>query len=363
MSRGLYVLWGLLWVRFMTKIFLDDFGLFLGRKRNRFVVRKGKERREFPVEDVEDIICMSSGVSFSSSALSLAVKHNVQVVFATYGGWPYAILMPTSMTGSVRARREQFLAYNDERGFVLARGFVWGKLRNQANFLKLLAKNRRRRDEDLARSLYRAGRLIDGVAGRVEGMDGSNIDKRRLDLMNLEAEAARVYWDAIRRVLPGELGFEGRVTRGARDPFNAMLNFGYQAVLFPEVWKAVCYAGLDPYAGFLHADRPGKPSLVLDLMEEFRQQVVDRVLVGLLSRGVVKPSEVLAVGVEAEGGRVLSKGVVEALLDGFLGRLDFQVMFGGRRGPLKSFIYSQARGVVRFLLGDSVGYEPFVLGW
>ena len=347
----------------LIKIFLDDFGVFLGRKRNRFVVKKGEEKHEFLADDVESIICTSKAVALSVSALSLAVDRNIQVVFATYSGRPYAILMPTVMTGSVRARREQFLAYMDERGFILAKNFVKGKIKNQANLLKLIAKNRKQRDPSLAYFLYRSGRLIDEVYERVEDEEGSNIDDKRLDLMNLEAEAARIYWRAIARILPEGLKFNGRETRGARDPFNAMLNFGYQAVLFPEVWKAVCYAGLDPYAGFLHADRPGKPSLVLDLMEEFRQQVVDRSLISLFSKNVIKPEDVLAVGVEAEEGRVLGKRVVQSMLDALLSRLDRAVMFGGRRGSLKSFIYSQSRNVVRFLLRVSSRYEPFILGW
>jgi CRISPR-associated protein Cas1 len=179
--------------------------------------------------------------------------------------------------------------------------------------------------------------------------------------MSVEAEGARVYWEAVKQVLPLELNFPGRETRGAKDPFNAMLNFGYQTILFPEVWKAVSYAGLDFYAGYLHADRPGKPSLVLDLMEEFRQQVVDRTLISLFARNVIKPNEALA-REAVEEGRVLSKDVVKTLLTGFQERLDTEVMFNGRKGPIKSFIYYQARRVVRFLLQEA-DYTPFTLGW
>ena len=342
------------------KIFLDDFGIFLGRKRNRFMIKKKEGKSEILADDVDSIICSSQGVAFSASALNLAIKHNIQVVFARYGGWPYAVLMPTSMSGSVRARREQFLAYNDEGGFLLAKGFVTGKLLNQANLLRLLAKNRKPTDPVLADRLYRAGRTISEVLSRVDWIPGDIIDKNRQNLMNLEAEGAKVYWDAMKQILPTELAFPGRETRGARDPFNAMLNFGYQTILFPEVWKAVTYAGLDPYAGFLHADRPGKPSLVLDLMEEFRQQVVDRTLVGLISKGVVKPEAIIAE--EGLEGRMLNREVVKILLDGFQERLDVEVMFAGQKAPIKSFIYHQARGVVRFLLGEAK-YAPFVLGW
>jgi len=342
------------------KIFLDDFGIFFGRKRNRFVIKKGDEKREVLADDVDLIVCTCQGVSFSVSAVRLAVEHNIQIVFARYGGWPYAVLMPMTMSGSVRARREQFLAYNDRRGFILARSFVLGKLKNQANLLKLIAKNRRQTYPDLARKLYESGRRIDEIVERVKDLEGERIDDMRQFLMNLEAEAAKNYWSALQGVLPSELEFRGRVTRGAADPFNCMLNFGYQVILFPEVWKAVCYAGLDPYAGFLHADRPGKPSLVLDLMEEFRQQLVDRTLIGLITRKTIKPDNVLVEG-DVEG-RMLRKDVTEKILSSLQERLDMNVMFDGHRGSLKSFIYSQARKITRFLLGES-NYTPFILGW
>jgi CRISPR-associated protein Cas1 len=192
-------------------------------------------------------------------------------------------------------------------------------------------------------------------------MKMDKVDEKRQELMNIEAEGARFYWSAIRLILPAELNFVGRETRGAEDPFNAMLNLGYQTILFPEVWKAVSYAGLDPYAGYLHADRPGKPSLVLDLMEEFRQQVVDRTVITLLSKGVIKPDEVLAVE-RAEEGRVLDRNVVKIILTSLQERLDTKVMFIGQRAPIKRFVYSQARRVTRFLLRET-DYAPFTLGW
>jgi CRISPR-associated protein Cas1 len=342
-------------------MFLDDFGIFLGRKRNRFSVKKNGEVREIVADDVDSIICCSSGVAISTSALELATENNIQVVFARYRGWPYAVLMPASLTGSVRARREQFLAYNDERSIVLAKKFIAGKLVNQANFLKLMAKNRRQTDLKLSEKLYDSGKLIDDANDRISREQGNNIDEKRQQIMNLEAKAARYYWDCVRQILPPELEFTGRITRGATDPFNAMLNFGYQTVLFPEVWKAISYAGLDFYAGYLHADRSGKPSLVLDMMEEFRQQLVDRTLIGLITKNVIKPNEII-VADSVEEGRVLSKDVIKVLLASLQERLDSEVMFNGQKGSLKSFIHLQPRCMVRFLLKEA-DYSPFCLGW
>jgi len=342
-------------------VFLDDFGIFLGRKRNRFSVKKNGEVKEIVADDVDSIICCSSGVAISTSALELATENNIQVVFAKYRGWPYAVLMPASLTGSVRARREQFLAYNDERSVVLAKKFIAGKLVNQANFLKLMAKNRRQTDPKLSEKLYESGKLIDEANDRISREQGSKIDATRQQIMNLEAEAARYYWECVRQILPAELEFTGRITRGATDPFNAMLNFGYQTVLFPEVGKAVSYAGLVFYAGYLHADRSGKPSLVLDLMEEFRQQLVDRTLIGLITKNVIKPNEIIAPD-SVEEGRVLRKDVIKVLLASLQERLDSNVMFNGQKGSLKSFIHLQPRCMVRFLLREA-DYVPFCLGW
>jgi len=140
-----------------------------------------------------------------------------------------------------------------------------------------------------------------------------------------------------------------------------MLNFGYQVVLFTEVWKAVSYAGLDPYAGYLHADRPGKPSLVLDMMEEFRQQIIDRTVLSLLGRSVIKPDDIQSV--TPERGRVLGANVTKSLLEAFEERLASTAVFNDQRSPLRGFILSQARKGTRFLLRETTRYEPFFLGW
>src|SRR4030042_6162299 len=181
-------------------VFLDDFGIFVGRKRNRFSVKKNNEVKEIVADDVESIICCSSGVAFSASALELATENNIQVIFAKYRGWPYAVLMPATLTGSVKARREQFLAYNDERSVILAKKFIAGKLVNQANFLKLMAKNRRQTDSKLSEKLYESGRLIDEANERISREQGSNIDGKRQQLMNLEAEGAWDFWGWVREV-------------------------------------------------------------------------------------------------------------------------------------------------------------------
>ena len=154
-------------------------------------------------------------------------------------------------------------------------------------------------------------------------------------------------------IIPGELGWPGRETQGARDPFNAALNYGY-GVLRAQVRQALLLAGLEPNAGFLHADRPGKPSLTLDLIEEFRQAVVDRTLIGQVNRGFVIAQD--------EGGRLdgpTRKRIVEKVLE----RMETTEPYEGKRQPLRHILQLQARHIATFVRSERPSYEPFVMGW
>ncbi len=100
--------------------------------------------------------------------------------------------------------------------------------------------------------------------------------------MGIEGQASHEYWLGISDVLDEDWGFKGRSGRGAQDPVNSLLNYGY-AVVESEIWKSIYLAGLDPYCGFLHSDRYGRASLVYDLIEEFRQQIVDKTVLSIVN--------------------------------------------------------------------------------
>ena len=174
-------------------------------------------------------------------------------------------------------------------------------------------------------------------------------------LRGLEGAAGRAYWRAIGAVLADRgVAWPGRQHRGTTCPTNAALNYGY-AILGTAVHQAILLAGLEPGAGFLHADRPGRSSLVLDAIEEFRQAAVDRPLVGLLVRGV-------RLEMDDSGTRlddVARRTVAYAVLD----RLDGAEVYAGGRYPLRGIITRQAQQVATFLRGDRADYAPWVPRW
>ena len=229
------------------------------------------------------------------------------------------------------------------------RGMIEAKVRNQSSLLKSLAKNREDRElEEIAEHIFSL------CAGLPEGGD---IDMSRNRLFGIEGEASREYFGALGTVLP-EKAYSGKRTKQPpEDLFNALLSYGY-GILYTEVEKACVLAGLDPYMGFMHTDRPGKPSMVLDLMEEFRQPVVDRAAISLVSKKVVKPDELKAV----ENGFYLDRSGRHKMVEAMSSRLSKIITYRNYRHSFSTLVLRQAREVVKFICGQEEAYSPFVYG-
>ncbi len=179
-----------------------------------------------------------------------------------------------------------------------------------------------------------------------------NIEILRGKLFSIEGRAASHYWELIERMLSDYIDFEGRVRKGATDLVNVLLNYGY-GILYSRIWDAVLLAELNPYISYLHKPQRGKPTLIFDLIEEFRQQAVDRPIFSLITKG-----EELKV----ENGLLTSetkKRVVERVLE----RINTVENFRGREIRLSEIIKEQAKAVAAFLEGKIDHYRPYIAKW
>lgn len=306
---------------------------------------------EVPLFRVHDIVVASRGVSLSTDLIEACCERGIRISLLTPSGRPYALLSSPMLTATVHTRREQMACYLDARGLAFARAVVRGKLRNQANLLKYFGKYQKTAAPGVFATLQAAVRGLVKLRGEAGRVGGAHVDEARPVLMGLEGAAARLYWSGVRALLPEHAAFDAREHRGAGDPVNSALNYGY-GILYTQVWGAVVNAGLEPFAGFLHVDRPGKPSLVLDLVEEFRQPVVDRAVVALFTKGT--PVETREGLLDDASRRAVAAAVVE--------RLEGEVTLRGRRQRLKSVIQAQARRVAAFVRGEG-GYRTFAFKW
>ncbi|MDA8097077.1 MAG: CRISPR-associated endonuclease Cas1 [Clostridia bacterium] len=331
---------------------VSDFGCSLGKKSERLLVRqKGAVLSETPFRDIQQITISSRGISLSTDVIQECSEHGIQINFLSFSGQPYAKLASPNLTGTVVTRREQLLAYNDQRGVFLAKAFIEGKLKNQANVLKYFAKYRRTTDKEKYTQIYQGIGAIDRIRGQLQGLTGTRIDDLRGQLFAMEGKGAHHYWDTFELLIGDRVDFPGRERRGASDPLNSALNYGY-GILYTQMEGAVMLAGLDPYAGFLHTDRPGKPSLVLDMVEEFRPVVVDRTVIVMVTKGP---------GLEMEEDK-LTEGTRKELARRVLERLDGEETFEGKKHKLRNIIQMQARRVASYLRGEGK-YRPFTGSW
>jgi len=335
-------------------LIVDQYGAFLGKHSGRLQVTKDKEKlAEAPLLHLEQVLITGEGIGLSADAIRACCTAGIPIYFLDPAGRPYAALYAAGLTGTVLTRREQLLAYADRRGVELAIAFARAKITNQAGFLRYAARYRQETDAELYQVLRASADAVQAHGDKLKNLDGDTVEAVRLQILSIEGRAALRYWDTLHYLLPSSYGWPGRRGRAAHDPINAALNYGY-GILYGQVERALVLAGLDPYGGFIHADRPGKPSLVFDLIEEFRQVVVDRTVVGMANKGM--NLELDAKGLLVDKSRRL---VAEKVLE----RLDADERYERKRQPLRLIIQSQARHIATFVRRDRPAYEPFIARW
>jgi CRISPR-associated protein Cas1 len=335
-----------------AQLIVSGFGTYLGKKSERLQVKlNGKMVYEFPFFRVSEVVVASRGVSLSSDLLKEFCERGIRLSFVEASGRPYAMLSSPVLTATVASRREQLLAYNDDRGLEFARLVVRGKIRNQRHLLQYFGKYLKQSDGERFATVSAVLPRLRGLELAATRITGDCVDEKRNELMGLEGVAGRLYWQAVRTIVESKAEFAGRVHQGAADAFNSLLNYGY-GILYSHVWGAVVNAGLEPFAGYLHVDRPGKPSLVLDLVEEFRQPVVDRTVIAFTNLG--QSMEMLDGMLDEDTRRAIGQKVLE--------RLDSRETFRGQQYQIRSIVQMQARSLVSFLRGKG-RYRPFSFRW
>jgi CRISPR-associated protein Cas1 len=335
-----------------SQVVLSGFGLFLRKKSERLLVRKGDSLvYQIPFFRLNEVVVASRGIGLSSDLIEELCERGVRVSFLDSRGQPYAMLTSPMLSATVQARREQLLAFHDSRGLGFARTVVTGKIANQERLLRYFGKYIKKANPARFAVIEQTARALKAQRAKVAAVQGQCIGDVRDSLMGVEGVAGRLYWNGVREIIGERVEFLGREHRGATDAVNSLLNYGY-GILYSQVWGAVLNAGLEPFAGFLHVDRPGKPSLVLDLVEEFRQPVVDRSVIAHLNTG--EEVKLVQGMLEAETRRTLVNRVMDRLLA--------SETYQGKRYQVRSIIQMQARRLASFLRGEGV-YKSFSFKW
>jgi len=267
------------------------------------------------------------------------------VCWFSYGGW-FVGLAEGLPSRHVELRRRQ-VAVSGQGGLGIARRFVEGKIRNCRT---LLRRNLRRPHEEVLASLRT---LADQARGCTSVAT----------LLGLEGAAARQYFSAFSDMLrddlrlAGSFDFAGRNRRPPRDPVNCLLSYVY-ALLTKDLVATAFGVGFDPYLGFYHRPRFGRPALALDLGEEFRPLVGDSVVLNLMNNGEVRASQFVV----RAGGVALTQEGRKAVLSAYERRLDTEIRHPtfGYKITYRRVLEVQARVLGAHVLGEVPEYVPFM---
>jgi CRISP-associated protein Cas1 len=311
-----------------------------------------------PIHHLESICAFGVAV-ISPPALDLCWENGVAVNYLSQFGHLQARMTGVADT-SVTLRRTQFRAADDPaKCGAIARQIIAGKIQNSRNSLLRAA-----RETDSTEHQERLEQTIEALARQVRELARMEISSAppQLDqLRGVEGMASSLYFGVFSLMLKqqrADFAFGSRSRRPPRDRINCLLSFLY-ALVRHDCIAALTAAGLDPFVGFLHVDRPNRPSLALDLMEEFRPWLADRLAITLINRQQIGPEHFK----EREGGAVEfseagRKLVIKAYQERKQENLNHSLLDQNLRLAQLPFI--QARVLARHLRGDIPQYVPLV---
>lgn len=325
---------------------------YLAKENDQVVIKVDRETRDsFPIHILENIVCMGQ-VSCSPALMGLCAERGVGLAFVTEQG-RFLARVQGSVSGNVLLRRAQYRMADDASFKArLAARFVVAKIANTRTLL--LRAHRENPDAEGVHAVHSASVHLSDALGSLK--EECSIESVR----GKEGDAARMYFSVFDHLIimdKQNFFFRGRSRRPPMDSVNAMLSFLY-TLLAHDCVSALESVGLDPAVGFLHADRPGRPSLALDLMEEIRSVIVDRIVLSLINRRQVKAS-----GFEQgdAGGVTMNEATRKTLLTSYQERKQDELTHPFLQEKIRMGLlpYVQSMLLARYLRGDLNGYPPF----
>ncbi len=342
----------------LRPLYLNTQGLYVGRKSDVLEIKEGgKVIQEVRLREINQVNLFGN-IQVSTQVMQKLCEQNIPLVMHSQGGYFQGMLQGTGLK-NILLRREQFrMADDTARSLRVAKALVAGKIRNQR---VLLMRNHSDPPSQAIAELKR-------YAGRAERA------KSAPTLLGIEGTAARIYFQSFAGMLkPGDepfdplnesgqpprfaFDFRGRNRRPPRDPVNALLSLAY-ALLAKDLTIVAASVGFDPYLGFFHLPRPGRPALSLDLMEPFRPLIADSVVLLAINNRMVYPEHFY----EAGRGVTLTDAGRKALFRAYEQRMDQLVTHPlfDYRVSYRRLLEIQTRLLARVVSGELETYPVFV---
>ncbi|HMV42917.1 MAG TPA: CRISPR-associated endonuclease Cas1 [Leptospiraceae bacterium] len=331
----------------MRHLTITTFGCFIGLESKRLVVKeKDKVIGEYPIARLKTVQVAASGVSFSSNLLYELSLRGISFFVLDFKSIPVLVLSGTQQHAVVELRKHQFQFSESNKVPELCQKIILGKLKNQRSVLLYFSKSQNINLKN-SESIQKGVLSLENTIQELKSADWLANSNWRERLLGTEGGGAHIYWNTLRESDLFPDSFEARKGRGASDIVNQALNLGY-SILMSYIWNAVIKSGLEPYLGFFHVVRPGKPSLILDIMEEYRAWVVDRSVIKL--RHLLEKEKTLTPEIK--------KRVIEEIHETFSKTYPFY----GKKLKLETMLQRQVYRLCGFIYGKKK-YKAISFKW
>lgn len=333
--------------KMLNTLYITRQEAYLHKERETIVIKQGDEKLgQFPSLSLGAILCFGR-VSVSPFLMGYCAEQGIGLAFYTEYG-RFLARVQGRENGNVLLRREQYRwADSPEKSNAVARLSVAAKIANSRSILQRELRNHG--DNAAIRE------AVDKLANNLRRVrNAESVDEAR----GMEGDAANTYFGVFNELLKGSgFTFGGRVRRPPTDPVNALLSFMY-SLITQECVSALQGVGLDPYVGFLHKDRPGRPSLALDLLEEFRATWADRFVLTLVNRQQLQLKDFET---DASGAVRIKEDPRKRILTAYQERkqTELQHPYLQEQVPIGLLPHCQAVLLARHIRGDMAYYTPF----
>ncbi len=335
----------------LNTLYITSDDAYVHKERETFVVEvDNKKVFQAPVHSIENIVCFGFK-ALSPALMAFCAENNVGISYLSENG-KFLARVCGAQTGNVLLRKAQYAMADDElQALSIARPIIAAKV---ANYRNLLLRHQRNHPEDYSDTADSVASVMGDRLSDIrhaETLDG---------LRGIEGECAAMYFGVLSSLINNkDFEFKARSKRPPLDPANAILSFLY-AILANDVRSALETTGLDPQVGFLHGLRSGRPSLALDIMEEFRAYLGDRIMLNLLNLKQVRKEDFEI----RESGEVrMSDGARRTVLEAYQKRKQEEIThpFLGEKMTVGLLPHIQAQLMARYIRGDMKEYPPFYM--
>lgn len=337
----------------LNTLYITSEDAFVHKERETFVVEINNEKVfQAPTHSIENIVCFGFR-ALTPALMAYCAENNVGISYLSMNG-KFLARVYGAQKGNVLLRKAQYAISDDEfLSLKIARPIIAAKV---SNYRYILLRHQRNHPDLCPEDVILTA---DAMSNRLKKIE----EARSLDeLRGYEGECANLYFSVLSNLITSQredFTFTQRSKRPPLDPANALLSFTY-AILVNDVRSALETVGLDPQVGFLHQLRSGRPSLALDVMEEFRAYMGDRIMLNLIN---LKQVSIKDFEIRESGEVRMSDDARKALLSAYQKRKQEEIThpFLGDKMTIGLLPHIQAQLLARYIRGDIENYPPFYL--